>query len=219
MALIPKNSIRTERIVQSAAHLFAQQGYHGTSTREIARLADVSENTLFRHFDHKEDIFWAALRMHAAGLRLRREIVEQMESCDPPEIVFPKIFEMLEISVKSRPEFLRLLAIAFLELRGKAFQFSKEYLFPVIFAINRYLAASVENGQIRNLDPAMATTALLTMTLLHEGFVKIVDGDSAAFGDSRDAARAYTKFWLDLVTPAHQDLASREQPATRYRTL
>ena len=56
----PKNSGQNDKIVNAAAQLFARQGYHGTSTREIARLADISENTLFRYFEHKEDLFWAA---------------------------------------------------------------------------------------------------------------------------------------------------------------
>jgi AcrR family transcriptional regulator len=199
MHVAPKNSIRKERIVEAAAHLFALQGYHGTSTSEIARLADVSENTLFRHFDHKEDIFWAALHWHATGLRLRREILEEMENCEAPEVVFPKIFEMLELSVKSRPELLRLIAVAFLELRGGAFQFSREYISPIVSAINRYLALSVESGQVRNLDSTITTTALVTVSLLHPGMLKMIDDRSESYADSYEAARAYTKFWLDAV--------------------
>jgi AcrR family transcriptional regulator len=60
MASAFKNSERAGKIVQAAAQLFARQGYHGTSTREIAHLADISENTLFRYFEHKEDLFWTA---------------------------------------------------------------------------------------------------------------------------------------------------------------
>ena len=56
-----KSSVRTDKILQAAGKLFARQGYHGTTTREIARLADVSENTLFRHFDNKEELFWSSL--------------------------------------------------------------------------------------------------------------------------------------------------------------
>ena len=70
-----RNSVRTEKIVAAATLLFARQGYHGTSTREIARLAEVSENTLFRHFDHKEEIFWSALRSNAASLKPRRDLL------------------------------------------------------------------------------------------------------------------------------------------------
>lgn len=201
MHIAPKTSIRTERIVEAAAHLFALQGYHATSTSEIARLADVSENTLFRHFDHKEDIFWAALRWHSSGLRLRREILEAMESCEAPEVIFPKIFEMLELSVKARPEFLRLIAVAFLELRGKALLFSREFISPIVSAINRYLALSVESGQVRNLDSTITTTALVTVALLHPGLLKMIDGGCEPYADSYEAARAYTKFWLDAVSP------------------
>ena len=51
MPVTPKRSVRGDKILQAAGKLFARQGYYGTSTREIARLAGVSENTLFRHFD------------------------------------------------------------------------------------------------------------------------------------------------------------------------
>jgi AcrR family transcriptional regulator len=201
MHVVPKGSIREEMIVEAAAHLFALQGYHGTSTREIARLADVSENTLFRHFDHKEDIFWAALRWHSSGLRLRSEILEEMENCESPEVILPKIFEMMELFVKSRPEFLRLVAVAFLELRGKAFQFSREYISPIVSALNRYLALSVESGQVRNLDSTITTTALVTVALLHPGMLKMIDGESETYADSHEAVQAYTRFWLDAIIP------------------
>lgn len=202
MHIVPKNSIRKERIVEAAAHLFAAQGYHGTSTREIARLADVSENTLFRHFDHKEDIFWAALRWHSSGLRLGSDILGEMESCEAPEVILPKIFEVLELSVKAKPEFVRLIAVAFLELRGKAFLFGKEYISPIVSAINKYLALSAESGQMRIMDSTITTTAIVTAALLHPGLLKMMNGESEENGDSRDAVRAYTRFWIGAISPA-----------------
>jgi AcrR family transcriptional regulator len=201
MHIVPKNSIRKEKIVEAAAHLFALQGYHGTSTREIAHLADVSENTLFRHFDHKEDIFWAALRSHSSGLRLRTETLEEMENCESPEVILPKIFEMLELSVRSRPEFLRLMAVAFLELRGKALLFSREYISPIVSAVNKYLAVSVKSGQVRNLDSTITTTALVAVTLLHPGLLKMINGEDETRADSDESVRAYTRFWLDAISP------------------
>ena len=84
MPSAPRNSERTDKILQAAAQLFARQGYHGTSTREIARLADVSENTLFRHFDHKEDLFWSALRSRSTGLKLRRDLLMESSGATTP---------------------------------------------------------------------------------------------------------------------------------------
>lgn len=42
-----------QRIRDAARHLFAERGYGGTTTREIARLADVSETLLFRYYGDK----------------------------------------------------------------------------------------------------------------------------------------------------------------------
>lgn len=46
-----------ERICDAARQLFAERGYHGATTREIARLADVSETLLFRHYGSKSVLF------------------------------------------------------------------------------------------------------------------------------------------------------------------
>ncbi|WP_017306817.1 TetR/AcrR family transcriptional regulator [Spirulina subsalsa] len=50
-----EESTRT-RILQAALHLFAQQGYDGTTTRDLAAAAHVAEGTLFRHFTNKKAI-------------------------------------------------------------------------------------------------------------------------------------------------------------------
>jgi AcrR family transcriptional regulator len=91
MPLQVKNSTQKEKIVSAASQLFARQGYHGTSTREIARLSDVSENTIFRHFDRKEDLFWSALRTRCSVIKLRRDTVEGMTADESPEVILPKI--------------------------------------------------------------------------------------------------------------------------------
>ena len=46
-----------DRILASAKKLFIRQGYRGTSTRQIAQDAGISEMTLFRHFPAKEHVF------------------------------------------------------------------------------------------------------------------------------------------------------------------
>ncbi|MGE5722460.1 MAG: helix-turn-helix domain-containing protein, partial [Sphingomonadales bacterium] len=46
-----------ERICAAARQLFAERGYHGATTREIARSADVSETLLFRYFGSKSTLF------------------------------------------------------------------------------------------------------------------------------------------------------------------
>jgi AcrR family transcriptional regulator len=48
-------------LLESARTLFAERGYAGTSTREIARAASVSEPMIFRHFGSKAKLFEEAV--------------------------------------------------------------------------------------------------------------------------------------------------------------
>ncbi len=195
-----KGSTQQEKIVSAAAQLFARQGYHGTSTREIARLADVSENTIFRHFDRKEDLFWSAVRTRCSAVRLRRDVLEGMSDGGALEVVLPKIVEYLSDILNYSPELLRLIAVALVEMQWKADIFCDECLTPAFSAISKYLAINVKNGRIRNLDPTMVTAALTTMVFVHPWLSRLIDGDKLSYADSRDAGRAYSRFWLDVLS-------------------
>jgi AcrR family transcriptional regulator len=196
-----KRSARTDKILQAAGQLFARQGFYATTTREIARLAEVSENTLFRHFENKEELFWASLSSYSAGFKLRRDVMEGLTECHPPELVLPKIVEMLADTANYRPELLRLIAVAFLELHTKADEFCLEYLSPVFSAINRYFEANIKSGRIRDLDPTILTSALIMTVLTHPGIYNLIDGKKPVYSNSQEARRAYSRFWLNLTVP------------------
>lgn len=201
MANLPKNSEQISKIVHAAAQLFARQGYHGTSTREIARLADISENTLFRYFEHKEDLFWAALRSRLCGLELRRDLLAGITESASPEIVLPQLLAQLVDTAILRPELLRLIAVAFIELRWKAAAVCYEHLSPIFSTVNGYLARNIESGKLRNLDSSLVTAALATTVMVHPEFSKLIAGASPPYSDSREAIQVYTKFWLDVLVP------------------
>jgi AcrR family transcriptional regulator len=201
MAISSRNSERADKIVLAATQLFSRQGYNGTSTREIARLADVSENTLFRHFEHKEDLFWAALRSQTVWLEACKDSLDEVTPLDAPEVVVPKIMGMLTDAVNFRPHLLRLVAVAFLELPWKAEAYGQEQLGPVCATICNYLKASMKSGRVRELDPSMVTTAMMTLVLMHAGLSRMINSEHRACIDNRQATRAYTKFWLDILAP------------------
>src|SRR5258708_30190837 len=52
---------RREAITDAARAIFAEKGFHGTTTRELAQAASVSEALLFQHFPNKEAIYEAML--------------------------------------------------------------------------------------------------------------------------------------------------------------
>ena len=57
-----KGEASQQRIVEAAYVLFLEQGYHGTSMRQIAERAGLTMGGIYNHFDGKESI-WEAVFM------------------------------------------------------------------------------------------------------------------------------------------------------------
>ena len=52
---------RRDQLLRVAMSLFSNHGFRGTTTKEIAHAAGVSEAMVFRHFATKEDLYAAIL--------------------------------------------------------------------------------------------------------------------------------------------------------------
>lgn len=52
---------RREQLLDTAVALFAEKGYGGATTAELAKAAGVTEPIIYRHFSSKKDLFIAAI--------------------------------------------------------------------------------------------------------------------------------------------------------------
>jgi AcrR family transcriptional regulator len=62
------------RILAAARELYARHGSRGTTTREVADLADVNEATVFRHFGTKQHLLAAMLDYYSESSYARQMI-------------------------------------------------------------------------------------------------------------------------------------------------
>lgn len=60
------------RLIEATAQVVADKGYAHATTRAIAEVAGVAESTIYRHFETKHDLFFAAV------LDRHREVVEAL---------------------------------------------------------------------------------------------------------------------------------------------
>ena len=105
------------RIVAAAKQLFVRQGYRGTSTKQIAGKAGVSEMTLFRHFPTKESLFREVIQpliCHVDALHFREDqnlisLVEQLLQdqlaflCEEKDLVRLVLMESYLMSLSFNP--------------------------------------------------------------------------------------------------------------------
>ncbi len=52
---------RRQRILEAALDLFSRQGFHRTSTRQVAEVAGLAEGTIFNYFPTKKDLLVAVM--------------------------------------------------------------------------------------------------------------------------------------------------------------
>jgi AcrR family transcriptional regulator len=72
---------RKAAIVKAVRRAFAEKGFHGTTTRELAQEAGVSEALLFKHFPNKEALYTAM--MQACCQEKNSEKYERMRALEP----------------------------------------------------------------------------------------------------------------------------------------
>jgi AcrR family transcriptional regulator len=207
------NNGAQDRIVEAAVQLFSRQGFSGTSTREIARLADVNETSLFRHFPRKQDLFWAAMQSRLDRLRVRKELHLGLTQGGDPELVVPLIVELLVHTTVYQPELIRLLYVGLLELRPGAERIYRQQLAPIFQAIQNYLVHCVEVGVLRGIDPSITAVAFTTTILAHQGVSNLFSNSGAPFSNAEEAVAAYTKYWLAALMPNNGERGAKLAPA------
>ena len=72
---------RREDILQTSLHLFSEKGFHGTSMRDIARSADITEGLIYHYFESKRDLFRAIIEEYSflPLLRTLPDLAEQLD--------------------------------------------------------------------------------------------------------------------------------------------
>src|ERR1700710_964868 len=71
---------RRRQLIEVAIDLFSKRGFSGTTTREIALAAGVTEAIIFRHFATKQDLY-AAILDHTTSATGHENWLEEVQSC------------------------------------------------------------------------------------------------------------------------------------------
>ncbi len=186
------------RIVEAAMQLFARQGYKGTSTRDIARVAKVNEVTLFRYFPRKSDLFSAAAESRLGRIRMGRELQSRLAQDAEVHVVVPMLTEFLLSNFFDQPDVVRLLYVAGFEVPG-ADRYVREYLGPIFDAIHGYFERCAAKGTIRDIEPSIATLSLAGIVSAHQNLYQLFTGKDPEWSAEKTAP-FYTAFLLNALS-------------------
>jgi AcrR family transcriptional regulator len=93
---------RREEILQASLHLFAEKGFHGTSMRDIARAADITEGLIYHYFASKRDLFRAIIEEYSflPLLRTLPDLAEQLDTRGLLIVLARGFFDVLRQNVE-----------------------------------------------------------------------------------------------------------------------
>jgi AcrR family transcriptional regulator len=114
-ALVQTQDTRTQ-ILEAAQYLFTEQGFHGTSMRQIAADAGIALGGIYNHFPSKEKIFEIIFEKNHPYHDVL-PILEQAQGDTPEALVRNAARRMLH-AFQNRPHFFKLLFIELLEFKG-----------------------------------------------------------------------------------------------------
>jgi AcrR family transcriptional regulator len=189
---------RRQRILVEATRCFAARGFAGTTTRELAAGAGVTEAALYRYFPSKEALYTALIdekmatpspfaALEEAALQGERHLLEQVA------------VRMLEAS-DADPHLLRILLYTALEGHALADSFMQKRVYALRGFLTEYFASRMRAGAFRALDPALAARGFLGM-LVHYLLSRDVLGQSELRASADEIARTFTSLFLDGIRP------------------
>ena len=164
---------RREQILQTAVNLFSQRGFKGTTTKEIARAAGVSEAMVFRHFATKDELYGAILDnkgcedgVHRFPWEANETLQKAIEQKDDLAVFYNIALDAMN-KHQSDEGFMRLLFYSALEEHVLAERFFNDFIERVYEFIGGYIGRRQREGAFRELNPRVAVRAFLGMLIHH----------------------------------------------------
>lgn len=157
---------RRRQIIDTAAELFSRRGFSGTTTREVAKAAGVSEATLFKHFATKEELYAAIIEAKAQTRQILSSVVQAAERQDDAEVLRILAREMIG-RTKADSTLMRLLFFSALEGHALSDMFFRSRVDGVDVFLSRYIGERSAAGAFRAIDPMQAAWNFIGMVAFH----------------------------------------------------
>ena len=193
---------RRAQILAVAVSLFSKRGFRGTTTKEIAQAAGVSEAMVFRHFATKEELYTAILNRKCSGGRFEpAEMAADAINRKDDRAVFESLaLGALDYHEKD-PEFQRLLLHSALEKHELAQMFFDEFVRRVYEFLGNYIRERQREGALIEMDPAIIVRCFIGMVMHHSLNNNLWDPQYRMLNISNEsAAKHFTDILLNGIT-------------------
>jgi TetR/AcrR family transcriptional regulator len=161
---VPRD-VRRRQILESAAELFSQRGFAGTTTRQVAAAVGTSETVLFRLFPTKEALYAAILEDRVPSAEVERWLEDLRKIADRRDdaALFTAVVKAVLRSHRTDPVYHRLMLFATLENHELARLTQVKYTSPVASFLREYVSRRQAEGAFQPLRPELIVHMLFSV--------------------------------------------------------
>ncbi len=152
---------RRNQILDAAAKIFAEKGFHRATTKEIAQAAGVSEGTIYNYFANKGDLVIGIITRLARFDQLDGEFAQAFQS--DPRSLLAALFRDRSGRIEQNIEMVRAVLPEILinpELRERFYQ---QFVLPIAGMIELNVQTRVEAGALRPINVPLTVRAVQSM--------------------------------------------------------
>src|SRR5690242_2752800 len=160
---------RRAQLLDSALEVFSRKGFEGTTTKEVATAAGVTEAIIFRHFPTKQALYTAVLDHHVESSELQNWLAEIKSWMDQnnDEEVLRSIARVILRSYRTDTRYERVLLFAALEGHELGLAHNRQIVAPIYELLRDYFARRQREGAVTELHPGAIIGAIGGMTKNH----------------------------------------------------
>jgi len=190
-----RRSAARERILDAALQAFAEKGFSAATTRDIAKVADVNEVTLFRHFETKRALFAAVLSERSPLLEIRRTVSFDVEG-RVEDVVASNVKTVLKVLRSNRHLFMVLIGDAWRQPELRAMVGEHTFRRGLGF-LKDFMEAQMDAGRIRRMDPEIPARALMGMVQSYFIDNDLLEGRRPDAAKDEKLIRGFVSIFLD----------------------
>jgi AcrR family transcriptional regulator len=209
---------RRRQILRVAVRLFSQRGFRGTTTKEIAQAAGISEAMVFRHFATKEELYAAILDYKACDIGLEDPcaIVADAVARKDDRAVFETLAYTALQQHENDTEFMRLLLHSALEGHQLAQMFWDRNVLRMYEFLGGYIRERQRDGAFREIEPKVVVRAFIGMIIHHSLNNNLWDRQRHLLNISNErAARDFTEILLQGITNSTPEVKTNKRAPVR----
>jgi len=188
---------RRNQLLEVSLDEFSRRGFKGTTTKEIAAAARVTEAVIFQHFPSKEALYTAILDS-GMGSWEEDEWLAEIKSCvdrNDDEELFRSLARHIIRSCYREPRFMRLILFAALEDHKLGLARLHEHVAPTFQLILDHIGRRQKQGALTGMDAHTILSALNGMAH-HYGLFAHVFGAPIPKASDDEMAESFTRILM-----------------------